>query len=70
MIKLMFPDGSGVPVIRLGTDEYEAWASYFQDHLQWKPWALGALQQQKIQEMTVPAQWPEWFDTSYSSGGA
>lgn len=66
MIAAMFPDG-GAPIIRLGTAEYEAWAKYFVNHLHWTPWALRALRTHQIDAMTVPAQWPEWFDTDYAA---
>lgn len=65
LIASSYPENA--PIIQLGTPECEAWATYFAKHLRWKPWALRALQAGNIQGMTVPAQWPEWFDTSYSA---
>lgn len=66
MISQMYPENA--PTIKLGQPECEAWVKYFEKHLGWRPWALKALQAGNIQAMTVPAQWPEWFDTSYAKG--
>lgn len=63
MIAQMYPGNA--PTIRLGDPEYEAWATYFQKYLRWQPSCLKALQQRNLHSMTVPAQWPEWFDTDY-----
>lgn len=60
-------DGSAVRIDR-GSPEFEAWATYFVKHLGWEPWALKAVRMGTIEAMTMPAQWPEWFDTSFKSG--
>lgn len=64
MIKAMEP--APPPTISRGTPEFEAWAKYFQEHLRWEPWSLKAARTGSIQAMTVPAQWPEWFDPNYA----
>lgn len=54
--------------IKLGTEEYGAWDRYFE----WRgfePWAMRALKAKKLQEMTVPARWPEWFDLDFAARG-
>lgn len=66
MIQTMFPEG-GAPVIWPGSPEFDAWRTYFLDHLRWRPWALEATAKGDIVGMTVPAQWPEWFDTDYAA---
>ena len=52
----------------LGSAEHEAWARYFDAHLRWRPWALSALERRQIEMLTMPTQWPEWFDTNYAAG--
>ena len=55
-----------LPIVRLGTPECEAWARYFRAHLGWEPWMLTALERGEIESMTLPTQYPEWFDTNYA----
>jgi hypothetical protein len=55
-----------VPTIKHGSPECEAWGKYFDGHLGWQPWAFRALMDGSLQEMTVPTQWPEWFDRDYA----
>lgn len=65
MIQSMFPEGNA-PVIWPGSPEFDAWRTYFLDHLHWRPWAFEATRKGDILGMTVPAQWPEWFDKDYA----
>lgn len=60
-----------LPTIKPGTQEWLAWERYFIGYLGFSPWAMQHVGQQhswgKMDAvMTVPTQWPEWFDTSYS----
>ena len=55
-----------VPTAALGTAECDAWARYFRNHLGWEPWMLTAVERHNIPSMTLPTQWPEWFDTSWT----
>ncbi len=55
------------PTIAPGTEEWSEWERYFQNHLRWEPWALVAARTGKIPAMTVPTQWPQWFDSSFSA---
>ena len=62
-----------LPTIKPGTQEWMAWERYFTEHLAFRPWAMRHVASAHLTEntgsaMTVPAQWPEWFDTSYSAG--
>lgn len=61
-------DKNKLPTISPGSPEFAAWERYFQDHLGFRPWALKAVKWGEIEKMTVPAQWPEWFDTNYAGG--
>jgi hypothetical protein len=52
-------------VARFATPEYEAWARYFDIHLRWRPYVMSMVEAGQSQGLTLPAQWPEWFDPSY-----
>src|SRR3990167_5766566 len=54
------------PTLTIGSPECAAWERYFSQHLGWQPWAFKALKSERIQAMTVPTQWPEWFDGTYA----
>ena len=61
-----------LPTIKPGSAEWKAWESYFTNHLGFYPWAMNHVTRRHLMDetdaaMTVPTQWPEWFDTSYSS---
>lgn len=51
---------------KCGSEEHKAWATYFRDHLGWTPVFLKMLEAGVIEAMTVPAQWPQWFDPDYA----
>jgi hypothetical protein len=53
------------PTIEPGTPECVAWERYFRIHLGGVPHAFQMLMERRIRAMTVPAQWPEWFDISF-----
>lgn len=59
-------DGVELPAIRPGSKEWLEWERYFRDHLGWVPWAMTAAMNGQIQAMTVPTQWPQWFDRSFA----
>jgi hypothetical protein len=63
MIRENYPDSA--PVARFATPEYEAWARYFDIHLRWRPYVMSMVEAGQSQGLTLPAQWPEWFDPSY-----
>ena len=57
-----------LPTIKPGTNEWQAWERYFRNRLGFYPWAMWHVEQahrmdRKDSAMTVPTQWPEWFDT-------
>src|SRR4051812_41746757 len=54
------------PTIEPGKPEWQAWERYFKDRLGFEPWAMKAVRTERIKAMTVPAQWPEWFDSSFA----
>jgi len=63
---------ANLPTIKPGTQEWKAWERYFIDYLGFLPWAmkhvgLAHLAEKTDAAMTVPSQWPEWFDTEYAA---
>jgi hypothetical protein len=67
---LQFAKTSGeteFPTITLGSPACAAWGKYFDLYLKGRPWAYRALIAGTIKEMTVPTQWPEWFDAAYAA---
>lgn len=61
-----------LPTIKPDTNEWRAWENYFRRHLGFYPFAMKHVVQQHLwgkteAAMTVPTQWPEWFDTSYAA---
>jgi hypothetical protein len=54
-------NGSGFAIKR-GQAEFEAWSKYF-DRLHWRPYAMVLAAHNPNQEITMPTQWPEWFET-------
>ena len=70
---LSFAQASGLsefPTIKPGMPEWTAWERYFDKHLRWRPWIFKAICGGQKTEMTVPTQWPEWFDLRYAESGA
>ncbi len=66
---LLFAHSSSIsefPVISPGMPEWFAWERYFDRHLNWRPWIFKAVTRGEKQGMTVPTQWPEWFDSGYA----
>jgi hypothetical protein len=59
-----------LPTIKLGSAEWQAWERYFIEHLGFEPFAMKRARAEEGREMTVPAQWPEWFDSGFSSVNA
>lgn len=53
------------PTISPGMPEFTAWERYFRNHLGGVPYAFQMALEGKIKAMTVPTQWPEWFDSSF-----
>lgn len=67
---LKFAQSSGLsefPAVKPGTPEWTAWERYFDQHLRWRPWVFKAVMHGQKQAMTMPTQWPEWFDLSYGA---
>jgi hypothetical protein len=55
------------PIIVLDSPECVAWERYFNRQLGGLPWTFTRLKSGETKHMTVPTQWPEWFDGSYAS---
>lgn len=56
-----------LPTIEPGSPEWQAWEKYFHSYLNFDPWIMGAVRAEQRMKMTVPTQWPEWFDTDYAA---
>lgn len=56
-----------LPTIAPSTPEWKAWESYFLTFLGFCPVAMQRIANGKQIVMTVPTQWPEWFDDRYST---
>ncbi len=56
------------PTISQGQPEFEAWREYFEHHLRWVPYVMQLAIADDQKSMTVPAQWPQWFDASFQPG--
>ena len=54
--------------IEQGTTEWQSWEKYFKEYLGFEPLAMRRTRYNEQRSMTVPAQWPEWFDSSYMTG--
>lgn len=52
--------------VQLNTGEFEEWSQYFM-HLNWCPRHWPDLIRGDIQTFLVPAQWPSWFDSSFTA---
>jgi len=59
-----------LPTIQHGTEQFNAWQDYFQNHLLWIPAQLEACLHDPEKRMTVPAEWPVHFDDSFINGPA
>lgn len=55
------------PIIKPDSAEWNAWERYFLEHLGFEPLAMKRVRWGMQQSMTVPSQWPEWFDNSYQA---
>ncbi len=55
------------PTMAKDSPECVAWGKYFDNHLGGRPGAYKALISERIKLMTIPTQWPEWFDPSYGA---
>lgn len=56
--------GKGFPV-KQGTEEWNRWAEYFRA-LGCEPYQMKMVRWKQLETMTMPAQWPEWFDTDWA----
>lgn len=54
-----------LPVITPSSPNFNEWRQYFQRHLGYTPLVLREILNGRRQEMTVPAMWPNWFDSSF-----
>lgn len=52
-------------LINAANPEFEAWVRYFASQ-GWEPWMMRQLRQGTIEHISVPAKWPEWFDSDYA----
>lgn len=51
--------------IKRDSDEFRAWEDYFRVQ-GWEPVAFEMVRRKALPSVTVPAQWPQWFDTSFA----
>ena len=56
------------PTIQPGMPEWPAWEEYFVRHLGFEPLAMYRVRTRQQQLMTVPDQWPQWFDPGFVPG--
>jgi len=54
------------PTIRPGTEEWRTWEAYFNGYLGFDPAMMKMVRAGRFAAMTVPSQWPEWFDGEYA----
>jgi len=52
-----------------GTREWNAWGCYFRDYVGAYPAAFRNVEKGRLESFTVPAKWPEWFDSGYAPPG-
>lgn len=53
--------------VKPGTDEFNAWADYFDRVVGARPLTMkAAAAQPNHPPITMPTQWPQWFDSSYA----
>lgn len=50
-----------------GTPEWDAWEEYFNRQIGQEPAVMKLVRSGGVQSMTVPAQWPEWFDPRFAT---
>jgi hypothetical protein len=55
-------------LVEVGTDEFKAWCRYFRKQ-GFKPHMLTLIERKVIDKITVPAKFPEWFDSDYVDTG-
>jgi hypothetical protein len=53
--------------IGANTEEFRSWARYFRTWLDFKPFAISQIEQNRLRVIVMPTQWPEWFDEAYSA---
>lgn len=53
--------------IKPGEAEWLAWERYFRGFLDWTPAVLRMVEIGTVPSMTVPCQWPEWFDDRFDA---
>jgi hypothetical protein len=56
-------------IIKLGSPEWQAWERYFREYRGFEPVVMQRINvdQNPDKAMTVPTQWPEWFDADYAA---
>src|SRR6185503_13748564 len=54
-----------LPVIRPGTEEWNAWQEYFERNLRWLPAIMRQVLAEQAEAMTVPTPRPEQFDLAF-----
>lgn len=47
-------------------EEWKVWEAYFNGYLGFDPAMMKMVRAGKFAAMTVPSQWPEWFDSEYA----
>ena len=56
-------------VLTPDSPEMAAWLRYFDKALGWRPHGLTMMLDKQSKAMTVPAQWPQWFDPAFTDDG-
>ena len=54
-----------LPVIRPGTEDWNAWQEYFERHLRWLPAIMRQVLAEQAEAMTVPTPRPDQFDLAF-----
>lgn len=52
--------------VKFGTAEWAAWEQYFRD-LRAEPYQMKMVRWKQMETMTMPAQWPQWFDSHWAA---
>ncbi len=49
--------------VEAGSKQFDAWREYFRKQ-GWKPFAIRMVEQGSLRRITMPTEFPEWFDPS------
>lgn len=55
-----------IPSFGPSSEEFRAWDRYFRERWGgWRPYVMHLCETKQSDLVTMPAQWPEWFDAGY-----